>query len=282
MKTDFFKKNFGNQIYAVSCPQWATAPYKGEPVMTSWVIVGSKTTLAIDSGVPEVAGFREYLEAEFGLPVILMASHGHYDHMGCNTQFEEVWLNEKDWPLLLNDFTGNLPYHTLDELPYRLHNIKDGDMIDLGGRTLKALEIQGHTRGSIMLYEAATASLFSGDSVARRILYGLQDWVPLAQYLDTLSALSALRIDAVYSMHDAFALFGRQPEKIIRNIVENIESTNVLWEIPGSELKFLRILSGENEEDPDFFDFVMPLSRKAETINELGHLPKAWTHIPHG
>lgn len=269
MKTDFFKKDFGNNVYAVSCSNWTLSNEEGGAILESWVIVGSEKTLAIDSGIPGVEGFKDYLESEFGLPVIMFNSHGHDDHIGCNDQFDEVWLNRNDWPLLLRDWTGNMRYSSYEDLPYRLHNINDKDVINIGKRNLLAIEIKGHTKGSIMLYDATTNSLFSGDSVARRILYGLLDWTPLSQYIGELEKLSYLKINHVYSMHDPFALPGNMYQRIINGIIENIETTKEIWEIPGEKRKFLRIFLGKNEADPEFFDFVMPLERKEEVILDL-------------
>lgn len=269
MKTDFYKKAFGHDIYAVTCPEWAPTALDGGAIMESWIVVGSEKTLAMDSGVPRVSGFREYLEEEFGRPVLMLNTHGHWDHTGCNSQFDCVWLNASDWPLLLMDADANPIYENTAQLPYKLCNIEDGDILDLGGRKLRAIRIQGHTKGSIMLYDITTKSLFSGDSVARRILYGLMDWTPLSQYIDSLRALSDLEIDAIYSMHDPFALPGDLPARIIRNLRDNIETTTMVWELPGSSRKFLRILLGENEANPGFFDFVMPFERRAEAAAQL-------------
>ena len=163
-------------------------------------------------------------------------------------------------------------HHSVSDLPYSLHSIGDGEIIHLGNRELLALKIQGHTSGSIMIYDLFTKSLFSGDSVARRILYGMESWTPLVTYFKGLRALSELDIQNIYSMHDAFALSAKQPEKIIKNIVSHIHTTKYTWEIPTTHNKYLRILLGKDENDPDFFDFVMPLDKKQAAIEELqGH-----------
>jgi glyoxylase-like metal-dependent hydrolase (beta-lactamase superfamily II) len=43
--------------------------------------------------------------------------------------------------------------------------LDDGDMIDLGDRQFEVIHTPGHSPGGIALWEAATATLFSGDIV---------------------------------------------------------------------------------------------------------------------
>jgi glyoxylase-like metal-dependent hydrolase (beta-lactamase superfamily II) len=41
--------------------------------------------------------------------------------------------------------------------------VEEGDVIDLGDRTLTVLHLPGHTPGEIGLWEEATRTLFAGD-----------------------------------------------------------------------------------------------------------------------
>lgn len=271
---DFILKNFGNDIYSVTIEIWMGHLPKGSAIMQSWIIVGSTKVLVVDGGVPEVEGFRKFIEETFDKPAEMFNTHGHIDHIGCNNQFDEVWLNEKDWPLLLGDgmhmdMNESWNENDIKRLPYNLHNIQHNDTILLGDRNLTAIVIPGHTPGSVMLYDKRTESLFSGDSVARRILYGLSGWIPLSEYFKSLDSLQELSIKAIYSMHDSFALPPNQPEKIKRKILSYIETAQEVWKIPGEEQEFLRISIGENETDLEFFDFVMPLKKRQEVLNDL-------------
>lgn len=263
----FYTKDYGNGIYSVSHPEWAGAAGPGEAVMQTWAVEGRDWIFAIDSPEPEVRGLRSYLEETFGKPVFMALTHGHIDHIGCNGQFEEVFLSRRDWPLLLGGGIHPLecPPEELEQrltsLPYRLRNIEDYGTIDLGDRKLLCIPLPGHTPGSMLFYEEATRSLFSGDAAARRILYGMSGWIPVEEYLEGLRRLESYPIDRIFSMHDDFALGGDLPGRIVRNITEHLGRTALIWHPPGEETEFLQILLGKDEADPEYFSFVAPAEK---------------------
>ncbi|WP_319368532.1 MBL fold metallo-hydrolase [Streptomyces scabiei] len=89
--------------------------------------------------------------------------------------------------------------------PTVLLPIDDGHVIDLGGRTLTALHLPGHSPGSIALYEPDTGALFSGDTV-----YDLRDGEQLLDgitganvddYVRSLTRLADLPISLVHPGH---------------------------------------------------------------------------------
>lgn len=263
----FYKKEAGDGIYSVTHPQWAKTSTPGGAIMQTWVIVGEEKVMAIDSPIPEIAGFRSYLEQEFEKPVLMVLSHGHIDHIGCIGQFEQVYLSKRDWPLLLGG--GVKPAENLNGLQsllFRLEDLQDHMRISLGNREILCIPIPGHTPGSMVFYDEKSRSMFTGDSVARRVLYGLSGYTPLEQYLNALRRLKQYPVDRMYSMHDDFALPGDFPERIISRIKENLCRTTLNWQPPGDKRRFRRILLGENEADPEFFDFVIPVDAEREVV----------------
>ena len=258
-ETEFILKEYPNHIFSMSTPLWMKRERKGEAIMQTWLVVGSEAVLAMDSPVPEIHGFRTYIEEEFGLPVIMLNTHGHVDHIGCNRQFEKVYLAKEDWTLAAGGGIQRSEEENAWEcLSYELVDLPDGFQISLGNRELTVYHLPGHTKGCVVLYEEATATLFGGDAVARRILYGMSDWTPLEDYLEKLRDIAKLKIDFLYSMHDDFALLNDMPDRIISNIEKNLERTEQVWISPVDERRFKRILLGENEEDLAYFDFVIP------------------------
>ena len=258
-ETEFIVKEYPNQIYSLSTPLWMRRERNGGAIMQTWFVVGSQAVLAIDSPVPEIPGFRTYIEEKFGLPVIMLNTHGHVDHIGCNRQFEIVYLAREDWTLAAGGgIKRSKEKNAVEGLGYEVIDIPDGIGISLGNRELTVYHLPGHTKGCVVLYEEATATLFGGDAVARRILYGMSDWTPLEEYLEKLRKIAKLKIDFLYSMHDDFALLNDMPGRIISNIEKNLERTEQVWKSPVDERIFKRILLGKNEEDMTYFDFVIP------------------------
>ena len=66
---------------------------------TCYLVTGSKYAMLIDTGigVGDLAGLVRGLT---DLPLIVVNTHGHPDHVGANYQFTEVWFPEKDLDLL--------------------------------------------------------------------------------------------------------------------------------------------------------------------------------------
>ena len=70
-------------------------------------------------------------------------------------------------------------------------NIRTGDEINLGGRTLEVLEVPGHTPGSIVLWDKKGNHLFTGDAIGSGNDVWMQ-WpsaLPLDQYYPSLLQL---------------------------------------------------------------------------------------------
>ena len=103
-ETEFILKEYPNHIFSLSTPLWMKREGKGGAIMQTWLVVGSKAVLAIDSPFPENPRFRTYIEERFGLPVNMLNTHGHVDHIGCNGQFEKVYLAKEDYESALRCF----------------------------------------------------------------------------------------------------------------------------------------------------------------------------------
>lgn len=256
---EIYFTEYGNGIYALRTKRWMQRQTAGGAIMQSWVVTGSHAVMVIDSPVPENPAFRDRIETTFGLPVIMVNSHGHIDHIGCNAQFSEVYMAKEDWALACGGGIAPDPAgYQEGKLPYQLRPLMDRQTISLGNREILPIHLPGHTKGCYVFYDAMTKTLFGGDAVTRRVLYGMSDWTPLEIYLQHLGSLQALPIERVFSAHDDMELPADMPARMIANIREHIASTQEKWESPVDGRIFRRILLGETEEDVEFFDFVIP------------------------
>lgn len=263
--TGFILKEFPNEIYSISSDLWMQQKEPGGAIMQTWIVKGNTQLLAIDSPVPELEGFREYIENMFNLPVVMVNSHGHIDHIGCNNQFHEVWQSKEDWTLTLGGGISRSDEKGLcKKLEYQLLDLKDGYEFDLGKRRIISYALPGHTKGSVVFYDEKSKSLFSGDAVARRLLYGISDWTPLNEYFEALYRLKKLDIETIYSMHDSFSLPGDMPDRIIENISMNLHKKFDIWVSPVDGREFRRIQLGKDELDMNYFDFVIPNDKLME------------------
>jgi|GEM_PF-4252836 len=66
-----------------------------------YIVIGQEKALVVDTmhgyeNIPEIA--REFTD----LPLVLVNTHGHGDHIGGNHWFSEAYMNEKDYDLEIN------------------------------------------------------------------------------------------------------------------------------------------------------------------------------------
>lgn len=195
-----------------------------------WHVQGRSSDLLIDSGL----GLRPLREVVAGLsqnPLLAVASHAHFDHIGGLHEFEQrcchpaeagilaapgahntVWqeyqgLMGSDQPLSALPYPGFsfADYRVLPAAPSRL--IDEGDELDLGDRLFRVFHMPGHSPGSLCLYEAATKTLFSGDVLYDgELLDNLYHSDP-ELYRETLARLKEIPAETYHCGH--YASFGR-------------------------------------------------------------------------
>jgi glyoxylase-like metal-dependent hydrolase (beta-lactamase superfamily II) len=149
------------------------------------------------------------------LPVSVVNTHTHYDHIGSNTQWEEVAVydhpdeiarlragidnarlqryitDEYLWKPLPEGFDGSTWTFPPHEPTSLLH---DGDVIDLGGRSLEVIFTPGHAAGHACLLDAANRILFTGDHFYPGPLYAHEADVDIDLYVASNQKIAA-RID---------------------------------------------------------------------------------------
>ncbi len=117
-----------------------------------YLVVGKEKALLIDTGNPGNIT-PDDIKALTQLPLLVVNTHAHPDHSGCNDAFGKVYIHEADLE------SAKRYGRNAELIP-----IKDGYVFDLGGRKLEVIAVPGHTPGSICLLDAQEKLLFSGDT----------------------------------------------------------------------------------------------------------------------
>lgn len=159
-----------------------------------YVVCGNEKAAVIDTvnGVEDLhAIVREITQ----LPLIVINTHGHCDHVWGNTFFDEAYIHPADVAVHDDHFAFSEGL-----TPCPLRDIHEGEIIDLGGKQLEVILIAGHTPGSIALLDRQTGFLFSGDAINGQIWMQLSESTTLETYLDSLNALDAFR-PAIKELH---------------------------------------------------------------------------------
>ncbi|HEV2134578.1 MAG TPA: MBL fold metallo-hydrolase [Terracidiphilus sp.] len=130
-----------------------------------FLIRGTTKCVLIDSGQGR-GELKKYL-SQFtgGLPIEVIFTHNHGDHIGQADQFirdsiEHIGEPDRPQAVKLLESRG-VPD---DVIAKHLLAIRDGDRVDLGDRSLVVYAVPGHTPGSIVIFDEKNGWLFSGDS----------------------------------------------------------------------------------------------------------------------
>lgn len=174
-----------------------------------YLVEGSERALLIDTGMG-IGDLRGLANGLTRLPVEVVNTHTHYDHVSGNWQFERVDNLDSDYSrenakgsteirgeLAPGDVCGALP-KGFDAAKYATRAwrttrwLRDGDGIDLGGRRLKVLATPGHSPDSIALFDERNGLLFTGDTYYQGPIYVFEAGADVAAYQGSVDRLAVL------------------------------------------------------------------------------------------
>ena len=185
-----------------------------------WHLRGRDRDLLVDSGMG-VVSLREQVEALAERPLTAVASHTHFDHIGGHHEFAERAVHRAEAALLAtpgrretladpyvtDDIFTALPPGDYDSARYEVVSapatrlLEDGDVIDLGDRHFTVIHTPGHSPGGIMLFEAASGVLISGDTVYDGPLIDDAYHSDVALYVATMKRIHDLPVRVVHGGH---------------------------------------------------------------------------------
>jgi glyoxylase-like metal-dependent hydrolase (beta-lactamase superfamily II) len=191
-----------------------------------WHVRGRAGCLLFDSGlgVVSLAGQLPWLR---DTPLLAVASHAHFDHIGNHHEFPDRACHASEAAILAaptNEATlasryatlamfSRLPPDGFAESAYAVRPapatrvLEAGDVIDLGDRHFEVMHAPGHSPGSIALWEAASGVLLSGDAVYDGPLVDDAYHSNRADYAETMAKLAELPARVVHGGH--YPSFGR-------------------------------------------------------------------------
>lgn len=203
------------QVYRVAPGVFAISEPRQYEGVTSFLVVGTQRAVLFDSGLG-VARISRVVGRLTALPVTVINSHTHFDHVGGNAEFTDVRnldlpfsrasargetgkeLLEYARDTLAEDrVCGALPAGvTSREYPVPAWTVsspvQDGDRLELGGRTLEVLATPGHTPDSLCLLDAVNGLLFTGDTFYVGEVFLWAPETDVGNYAASIAKLAAL------------------------------------------------------------------------------------------
>ena len=165
-----------------------------------YLVEGDNSAILIDAGT-KIAELDRIVASITSKPVTLVATHVHPDHTGSAiNDFPVICIAPGDTvniPSMMPDYRGEVRF------------LKDGEMLDLGGRQLEVVFTPAHTPGSVSFIDTKASYGFSGDAFGSGNLLLFVDFSTLIATCEKMEAtMRKYNVSQLYPGH----FMGRNPE----------------------------------------------------------------------
>ena len=171
----------------------------------SYLVVGSERGVIIDTGTG-IGDIRQVVEQLTDLPVSVVLTHEHYDHVAGAYRWDEITAYDNADALralkagrsnsslqgyLTDDYLWKPLPEGFDPDSWIIPSIEptslvtEGDTIDLGGRQLEVIYTPGHSPGQMCLLDRQNRILITGDHFFPGPLYAYGPDVDIQDYIDS-------------------------------------------------------------------------------------------------
>lgn len=224
---------------------FAISEYKHWEQTHCYLLLGTARALLIDTGLG-VENIRRVVESLTSLPLIVVTTHVHWDHIGGHWNFSNIGVHEaeRDWleskfPLPIQMVRSALSQGECDFPPgffvenYRIYQgapqflIHDGDEIDLGGRKAEVLHTPGHSPGHCCFYEPEKGYLYSGDLVYMGSLDMFYPTTDPRSFRDSIHRIQKIDFERILPGHFQIAV-PRDCVERIANALDQLDAAGKL------------------------------------------------------
>ena len=194
----------------------------------SYLLLGNEKAALIDTGLG-IDNIKRITDKLTDLPIIVITTHVHTDHIGSHHEFETIYVHEADADWLINgikglsleqirndiarDITKPTPV-TFNPETYKPYQGKptgflaDGDVIDIGNRKLTIYHTPGHSPGHISILDNKNKYLFTGDLLySQTPIYAFYPSTNPVDLVNSLEKISKIKgISKIFGGHNDLGL----------------------------------------------------------------------------
>lgn len=190
----------------------------------SYLVLGTERGIIIDTGTG-IGDIKQVVSELTELPVSVVNTHEHYDHVGGNYRFDDIAIfdhpaaiarldkgvdNASVQRYITDEYLWKPLPQGFDASTWTIPSVQpttlmhDGEIIDLGERQLRVIYTPGHSPGSVCLLDAENRLLFTGDHFFPGPLYAHADDVNIKEYVKSNQMLADMvgEYDYVLSGHN--------------------------------------------------------------------------------
>ncbi|KZE37537.1 MBL fold metallo-hydrolase [Bhargavaea cecembensis] len=170
-------------VQQIDSDTYAISEYGHWEKVHSFLLIGQDKAILIDTGLG-IGNIRKVTDQLTDLPVEVLTTHVHADHIGSHGQFDTFYVHEEELDWIVNGIKGRTDEQIRKDMtrditiptppgfepetyrPFRgvpSETVKDGDVFDLGSRLLRIYHSPGHSPGHITIHDEMKGYLFTGD-----------------------------------------------------------------------------------------------------------------------
>lgn len=134
-----------------------------------YLVAGEARAVLIDAGYGTIP-LDEIVHSLTDLPVTVLCTHGHFDHIGGLGFFPTALMHRADRELYHQhrlEVRNIAPNSIAPESAGELSWFDDSFTLDLGNRTLEIFPVPGHTKGCVAILDVERRQLFTGDTCCK-------------------------------------------------------------------------------------------------------------------
>jgi glyoxylase-like metal-dependent hydrolase (beta-lactamase superfamily II) len=228
------------EVYKVAANTFAIyEPHQSEEVI-SYLIAGSKNAILFDTGMG-ISDIKKVAEELTKLPIIVLNSHTHDDHVGGNWEFSTIYGMNLEFTrtnakgsradaqeeIASGEICGDLPKSfeakAYETKPWKIQTYtQDGDRIDIGSRVIEVFSTPGHTPDAISILDRANGLLFTGDTYYPGDIWLYRPETDLDAYVASVKKLAALepQLKLILGAHNV----PTEPPSVLPKLVSAIEA----------------------------------------------------------
>lgn len=211
-------------VEEIDSDTYAISEYKHWEETHCFLLCGTEKAILIDTGLG-IANIKEVVAGLTALPIMVVTTHVHWDHIGGHKYFDNIAVHEAEQEWLSNQFPiplqvvkNNLVCKPCD-FPkefviddYQLYRgtpdivFNDGYSFYLGNRQLTVIHTPGHSPGHCCFYEADRQYLYSGDLVYKGCLDAFYPTTNPQQFFQSVKKIINLKIDRIFPAHHQLSI----------------------------------------------------------------------------
>ena len=276
MRGKKMNKKEQKSIIQIDDQTWRISEGSGKGKVYSYLLAGKNSAILIDTGFGMI-NLKNITGELTQLPVSVVNTHGHVDHISGNHLFQTAFMHPADESVFAEHSSYEFRYKILAgllaeskkpswllkvpiinaqvnrfcQIPVKNNRspLHENMQLDLGERTLEVICTPGHTPGSVCLLDIERRQLFSGDTVCDEgVLLHLDHSNPVETFKESILRLKAAseRFEPIWPAHHQLPLdhswldeYITCADQIIAGTAETVQTSSAIGS--GLITKFGRI-----------------------------------------